>query len=100
MKRLIAILAMLTLPQMALAADAGVLVPEPWPEKERVLAQLDVLKTDAVEAGLLTGQPEIKVAARMIACWSTPTASSTRRAFSRENWSAAAVEATPRSPHT
>ncbi|GAB4533001.1 MAG: PfkB family carbohydrate kinase [Anaerolineae bacterium] len=47
----------------------GILVPEPWPEKEAVLAQLDVLKTDAVEAELLTGEADIKVAAQMIADW-------------------------------
>lgn len=45
----------------------GVLVPEPWPEKEQVMAHLDVLKTDAVEAELLTGESDIKVAAKMIA---------------------------------
>lgn len=45
----------------------GVLVPEPWPEKERVMAHLDVLKTDAVEAELLTGEADIRIAARMIA---------------------------------
>lgn len=45
----------------------GVLVPEPWPEKEQVMAHLDVLKTDAVEAELLTGESDLKVAARMIA---------------------------------
>ena len=48
-------------------ARNGVLVPEPWPEKEQVMAHLDVLKTDAVEAELLTGESDIKVAARMIA---------------------------------
>jgi sugar/nucleoside kinase (ribokinase family) len=45
----------------------GKLVPEPWPEKERLMAHLDVLKADAVEAELLTGETDIKVAARMIA---------------------------------
>ncbi|MBC7250484.1 MAG: hypothetical protein H5T62_09385 [Anaerolineae bacterium] len=45
----------------------GVLVPEPWPEKHQVMAHLDVLKTDAVEAELLTGETDIKVAAQMIA---------------------------------
>lgn len=45
----------------------GVLVPAPWPEKEQVLAHLDVLKTDAVEAELLTGESDIRVAAQMIA---------------------------------
>lgn len=45
----------------------GLLVPEPWAEKEAVLAHLDVLKTDAVEAELLTGESDIQVAARTIA---------------------------------
>jgi sugar/nucleoside kinase (ribokinase family) len=45
----------------------GVLVPEPWPEKQQVMAHLNVLKADAVEAELLTGEADIKVAARMIA---------------------------------
>ena len=45
----------------------GVLVPAPWPEREQVLAHLDVLKTDAVEAELLTGETNIEDAARMIA---------------------------------
>jgi sugar/nucleoside kinase (ribokinase family) len=45
----------------------GVVVPAPWPEKEQVLAHLDVLKTDAVEAELLTGETNIEDAARMIA---------------------------------
>lgn len=45
----------------------GVLTPAAWPEKGQVMAHLDVLKTDAVEAELLTGESDIKVAARMIA---------------------------------
>ena len=45
----------------------GVLVGEAWPEKQQVLAHLDVLKTDAVEAELLTGESDMRVAARMIA---------------------------------
>lgn len=45
----------------------GILAPESWPEKERVMAHLDALKTDAVEAELLTGESDIKVAAKMIA---------------------------------
>jgi sugar/nucleoside kinase (ribokinase family) len=45
----------------------GILVPEHWPEKEQVMAHLDVLKTDAVEAELLTGETDIKVAALMMA---------------------------------
>ena len=45
----------------------GLLVPELWPEKGQVMAYLDVLKTDAVEAELLTDESDIKVAAQMIA---------------------------------
>jgi sugar/nucleoside kinase (ribokinase family) len=45
----------------------GILVPEPWLEKEQVMAHLDVLKADAVEAELLTGETDITVAAKMIA---------------------------------
>ena len=45
----------------------GVLVGEAWPEKQQVLAHLDVLKTDAVEAELLTGESDMRVAAQMIA---------------------------------
>ncbi len=45
----------------------GLLTPEPWPQKEQVLSLLDVLKTDAVEAELLTGESDIEAAARHIA---------------------------------
>jgi sugar/nucleoside kinase (ribokinase family) len=47
----------------------GKLIFEPWPEKERVLNMVDVLKTDAVEAELLTGEKDIRVAAKKIAHW-------------------------------
>lgn len=47
----------------------GVLVAAPWPQKEQVLGYLDVLKTDAVEAELLTGTADIRAAARAIAAW-------------------------------
>ncbi len=48
-------------------ARDGKLVFEEWAEKEKVLSKVDVLKTDAVEAELLTGQTDIRVAAKMIA---------------------------------
>ena len=48
-------------------ARAGRLVYEAWPEKEAVLAQVDVLKTDAVEAEMLTGQSDVHAAARRLA---------------------------------
>lgn len=45
----------------------GQLVYETWPEMHPVLACADVLKTDAVEAEMLTGQPDIHQAARILA---------------------------------
>jgi sugar/nucleoside kinase (ribokinase family) len=48
-------------------ARDGVLIYEAWPEKGAVLAHVDVLKTDAVEAQMLTGQADMRVAARMLA---------------------------------
>ena len=47
-------------------ARHGKLVYEAWPEKCRVLACVDVLKTDAVEAKMLTGKSDIRAAARML----------------------------------
>ena len=46
--------------------DNGRLVARPWPEKEEVLSCIDILKTDAVEAELLTGERDIKKAAFLI----------------------------------
>ncbi len=40
-----------------------------WPEKKKVLSLLDVLKADAVEAEFLTGEADIKAAARTLAGW-------------------------------
>lgn len=48
-------------------ARDGKLVYEAWPEKGRVLAHVNVLKTDAVEARMLTGEADIAVAARILA---------------------------------
>ena len=45
----------------------GTLVKEPWTEREAVLARVDILKTDAVEAEMLTGQADIHRAAEMLA---------------------------------
>ena len=47
-------------------ARHGKLVYEAWPEKQKILACVDVLKTDAVEAKMLTGKSDIRVAARML----------------------------------
>lgn len=45
----------------------GRLVFQEWPEKEKVLKLVDTVKTDAVEAEYLTGQKDIRIAARQIA---------------------------------
>jgi len=45
----------------------GKMVHEPWPEKAAVLSCVDVLKSDAVEAELLTGNVDIREAAQMLA---------------------------------
>ena len=45
----------------------GELVNAAWPEKAQMLACLDVLKTDAVEAHMLTGEHDMRIAARMLA---------------------------------
>ncbi|MCX6168144.1 MAG: PfkB family carbohydrate kinase [Ignavibacteriales bacterium] len=43
------------------------LLHAPWPEKEKFLALLDILKTDAVEAESLTGENDIRKAAKILA---------------------------------
>jgi len=48
-------------------AQDGILVHAPWPEKEAVLACVDILKTDAVEAEQLTGETDIHRAAQLLA---------------------------------
>jgi len=44
----------------------GKLVPKEWSEKYSILTLLDVLKTDAVEAEILTGTSNIRMAAQKI----------------------------------
>ena len=46
--------------------DNGKLIAKQWPERKEVLSCIDVLKTDAVEAELLTGEKDIKKAAFLI----------------------------------
>lgn len=41
----------------------GTLKYDSWPEKEKILSKIDVLKTDAVEAESITGEKDIKKAA-------------------------------------
>jgi len=50
-------------------APDGTLVHAPWPEKEQVLSQIDILKADAVEAEMLTGEADLCAAARTISGW-------------------------------
>ena len=45
----------------------GRLVFQEWSEKEKILSQVDTVKTDAVEAEFLTGQKDMRVAAGRIA---------------------------------
>jgi sugar/nucleoside kinase (ribokinase family) len=45
----------------------GRLTFDDWPGKESVLRHVTVLKTDAVEAGLITGESDGRVAARRLA---------------------------------
>ena len=47
--------------------EKGRFVFQPWPEESKVLAAVDVVKGDAVEAELLTGQKDLRTAARLIA---------------------------------
>lgn len=47
----------------------GKLAYQGWPEMSEVLSLVDVLKTDAVEAEFLTGQSDIRVAARRLASY-------------------------------
>ncbi len=46
--------------------DNGKLVPKEWPERNDIFACLDILKTDAVEAGLLFGKCDLYTAAQKI----------------------------------
>ena len=48
------------------------LVYEPWPEMPDVLKNLDILKTDAVEAAYLTGETDIEKAAKFFADFGVP----------------------------
>ena len=50
-------------------SEDGTLVNDPWEEKRDVLPYIDVLKTDAVEAEILTGESDIRKAARQLAEW-------------------------------
>ena len=48
-------------------ARSGILAYEDWPEQQQGLAHVDILKADAVEAAVLTGQHDLHRAARLLA---------------------------------
>ncbi len=50
-------------------SEDGTLINAEWSEKQQVLSCIDILKTDAVEAEMLTGKKDIKLAARHISDW-------------------------------
>jgi sugar/nucleoside kinase (ribokinase family) len=50
----------------------GVLVHDRWPGKEAILRHVTVLKTDAVEAEMLTGETDRRAAARRLAAFGLP----------------------------
>lgn len=50
-----------------IVAPDGTLVNDAWFEKQQVLPLIDILKTDAIEAEILTGEKDVKVAARKLA---------------------------------
>jgi sugar/nucleoside kinase (ribokinase family) len=52
-----------------IVAPNGTLEYSEWKEKKEVLSCVDILKTDAVEAEILTGMTDIRVAAAEIAEW-------------------------------
>ncbi len=47
----------------------GVLRYEAWPEQHEFLGHVDILKTDAVEAEMLTGETDIRAAAQALAAF-------------------------------
>ena len=52
-----------------IVASDGTLEYGAWNEKKEVLSYIDILKTDAVEAEILTGKTDIRIAAAEIAEW-------------------------------
>lgn len=55
------------------------LVNAEWPEKRTVLAMLDILKADVVEAESLTGEKDLREAAKIILSWGPKEAVLTHR---------------------
>jgi len=44
--------------------DLGKLIPREWPERNEIFSRLEILKTDAVEAGILFGKCDLRTAAK------------------------------------
>lgn len=57
----------------------GALIYADWPERFQVLAQLDILKADSTEAGILTGEADLRKAARILTDWGPKEIVLTRR---------------------
>jgi len=49
--------------------ENNVLINADWPEKRKVLALIDILKADIVEAESLTGETDLRKAAKILADW-------------------------------
>ncbi len=49
-----------------IVSNDNILIHAPWPEKEKYLSLVDVLKTDSVEAESLTGEKNIRKAAEIL----------------------------------
>jgi sugar/nucleoside kinase (ribokinase family) len=64
---------------LRVTAPDGTLACAPWPEREEVISQFDILKTDIVEAEMLTGLSDHRAAARAIAGWGPKEIVLTRR---------------------
>jgi len=47
----------------------NVLINAEWPEKRKILALIDILKADIVEAESLTGESDLRKAAKILADW-------------------------------
>jgi sugar/nucleoside kinase (ribokinase family) len=52
-----------------IVGENNVLINAEWPEKRKVLALIDILKVDIVEAEFLTGESDLHKAAKILAGW-------------------------------
>ncbi len=54
---------------LRVVAPDGTLRFAPWPDRDAVFSQIDILKADAVEAHALTGEHDLRRGARSLAAW-------------------------------